>query len=1141
MKLFLIVLTAALCTLKGISQTVTVSAKNLSPAKIIAIVEQQAKYVFFYDEELLRNAPLISITAKQMPVKDFLSLAFKNQPFTWVIQNETVLLSKRSAAPVPADTVRGRLLNREFPVTGATVKVLGTDMSVFSDEKGEFIIPGVKRNARLLITSVQYQTKEVPVNNQEFLLVELDIKTAELEKVEVTVSTGYQYISKERATGSFAHLDNDLVNRRVGSDITGRLEAMVPGLIIRPGSVLTGRQTNISIRGQSTLFARMDPLIIVDDFPFTGDVNTINPNDIESITVLKDAAAASIWGAQSGNGVIVLTTKKGKYNNKVEVSFNMNAAVSERPDQFYHPKMSVSDYIDVEQNAFARGFYTSIENSANKTALTPVVELLIARRDGKLSPEEVKEKIDALRNNDIRNDINRYLYRNQVAQQYFMDIRGGGNAHKYYVSAGYDALRASSTGNSSGRITLNVNNTFQLLKNKLEFNTALYYSEMPEQQNAIGLTTMNLSSAEPVYPYAAMKDSDGKPAVLNHYYRPAFVQSAMANGLLDWTYRPLEEMNARDLTLRTMEYRVNAGLKYKVFPWLNVQALYQLARGISNRKNRQPLESWTVRDMINRFTVVTPTGLVRNIPLGDILDETNGQSTTHFARAQINIDKLFSADHRITGVAGAEVRDANSEGASTRTYGYDDELGLGQVVDYVSFFTSYVNPASRNNKIQAINSFTGTTDRFISYYVNTAYTYKDKYVFSASARSDKSNLFGVRTNQKTVPLYSLGVGWDIHKEDFYSLSALPYLKLRATYGYNGNIDRTLSAYTTARYINSTGVLIPYAMITNPPQPSLRWEKNRVINFGVDFRLKNDRISGSIEYYLKKGIDLIGNSPLAPQTGISLYKGNSANIKGKGWDIVINTKNIEGDFSWQTQFMFSYSSDKVAKYLAGGTVNASSYLTADISLIPVEGKPIYGVYSYRWAGLDPETGDPMGMLDGKASKEYSALTSVPSIDSLVFHGSARPTIFGALRNTISYKRFSVSANISYKMGYYFRRPSVSLNSVLRGGYGHADYALRWQKPGDELKTIVPSMPGAVNTRREEFYLRSEALVEKGDHIRLQDIRVSYELPKLKQAEIYIYASNLGILWKSYKGSQDPEYMEVVLPPMKTIAIGFRTSL
>jgi hypothetical protein len=136
---------------------------------------------------------------------------------------------------------------------------------------------------------------------------------------------------------------------------------------------------------------------------------------------------------------------------------------------------------------------------------------------------------------------------------------------------------------------------------------------------------------------------------------------------------------------------------------------------------------------------------------------------------------------------------------------------------------------------------------------------------------------------------------------------------------------------------------------------------------------------------------------------------------------------------------------------------------------------------------------------------------------------------------------VSANISYKMGYYFRRPSVSLNSVLRGGYGHADYALRWQKPGDELKTIVPSMPEAVNTRREEFYLRSEALVEKGDHIRLQDIRVSYELPHLKNAEIYIYASNLGILGKSYKGRQDPEYMDVTLPPMKTIAVGFRTSL
>ncbi len=325
----------------------------------------------------------------------------------------------------------------------------------------------------------------------------------------------------------------------------------------------------------------------------------------------------------------------------MEVSFNMNAAVSERPDQFYHPKMSVSDYIDVEQKCFcARILHKHREQRQQNCFNTGGGIVDCSAVTESLSPEEVKEKIDALRNNDIRNDINRYLYRNQVAQQYFIDIRRR-NAHKYYVSAGYDALRASSTGNSSGRLTLNVNNTFLLLKNKLEFNTALYYSEMPEQQNAIGLTTMNLSSAEPVYPYATMKDSDGKPAVLNHYYRPAFVQSAMANGLLDWTYRPLDEMNARDLTLRTTEYRVNAGLKYKIFPWLNMQVLYQLARGISNRRNRQLQESWTVRDMINRFTVVTPTGLVRNIPLGDILDETHGQSTTHFARAQVNIDKQF--------------------------------------------------------------------------------------------------------------------------------------------------------------------------------------------------------------------------------------------------------------------------------------------------------------------------------------------------------------------------------------------------------------------------------------------------------------------------------------------------------------------
>ncbi|HTM97568.1 MAG TPA: hypothetical protein VL088_02440, partial [Pedobacter sp.] len=353
--------------------------------------------------------------------------------------------------------------------------------------------------------------------------------------------------------------------------------------------------------------------------------------------------------------------------------------------------------------------------------------------------------------------------------------------------------------------------------------------------------------------------------------------------------------------------------------------------------------------------------------------------------------------------------------------------------------------------------------------------------------------------------------------------------------------------TTARYTGpAVSTNLPFAMILNPPNPSLRWERVRVINGGIDFASTGNRISGSVEYYYKNGFDLIGEAPYAPATGISSFKGNTANTAGKGIDFTVNTINIKGSFSWQTTALFSFINDKVSKYLLKSPT--ISYQ------VPVVGKPIQAVYAFPWAGLDPQNGDPQGYLNGALSKDYGSLLLNANEENMVYMGSLRPRYFGALRNTFSYAGFELSANISYRLGYVFRRNSIRYTSTTSGvidnglSSGNGDYGLRWQKPGDELLTNVPSLSATSTIDRDNFYANSAALVEKADHIRFEDVTLSYATKGIKGLKkpfntltIYLNARDLGVLWKKTKTNLDPDYATSAYTPVKTLAAGIKMNL
>lgn len=1052
------------------------------------------------------------------------------------------------------DIASGRVISQtaQTPLQGATISIKGTEHISQTDVNGHFSIAINQDTATLTVTHIGYVTREIVYikGRSDPLLVGLESWNGEMEDVEV-FSTGYQKIPKDRATGSFVTVDNRVLNRRTSTNLIDRLEDVVPGLTFNRNRGSASKPFNI--RGQSGIFSNSAPLIVLDNFPYEGDIDNINPNDVESITVLKDAAAASIWGARAGNGVIVITTKEGKRNQPPQVIFNSNLTVGEKPDLFYLPVMGTADFIEVERMLFDSGYYQTAELSSSKTPLTPVVELLIAARDNLISQAEADFQIEALKDIDIRNDVEKYFYRRSINQQYGLNVSGGGDSHQYYLSAGYDKEERSLVMNDYSRITLNASNSFSFLKDKLDVKSNIFYTNSRESRdqdisfaNDLGLVTGNRATT---YPYLRIADNQGLPLTIIRDYRTGFVSEAEENGLLNWRFSPLEDLYLADDHSNVIDYRINTHMAYEIIPGLSVEVLYQFGQTQSQRNNRRDEESYFTRNLINRYAQPREDGSFEYpIPTGDILDKSFGIANHHNVRGQINY-RLNHRSHDVTALAGYELKDYHTLRNSYRVYGYDNEHVTMGKVDYISLFSQYHYPVIRS-AVPYNNSASDLTDRYISYYANTAYSFRSLYTLSASARLDRSNIFGVKTNQQGVPLWSVGGAWLISGENFYSMVRLPLLKVRATFGYSGNVDKSLSAYTTAQYYSSGLNVIsqPWANVVNPPNPALRWERVKMVNMGIDFSSRKSTVTGSIDFYFKKGIDLIGDMTIPASRGLTSFRGNSANTESRGLDLNVQTRNATGKFGWTSNFIVNYLAEKVTGYELESSTSA--YVSSgDYGEYPLMGKPLYSIYSYRWGGLDGSTGNPQGYLDGEISQDYAKIISSTTPHTLVHHGSARPLLSGAIRNSFSYGGFSLSGNISFRTGYYFRTNGVSYDNVLtgQGYYNGGEYALRWQKSGDELYNNVPSLPSSRNINRDNLYRFSEALIEKGDHIRLQDLRLDYILNKraysslpVRAIQLYAYANNLGIIWKSTTSKLDPDY-PLSMRPLRTISLGFKVNL
>ncbi|MBW7892115.1 MAG: TonB-dependent receptor plug domain-containing protein, partial [Chitinophagaceae bacterium] len=618
----------------GTAQGITLDEKNASLEKVFKAIEKQTGYLFWYNSAVVQNTKKINIQLKNATLEQALQACFEGQPLTYAIVNKTIVVrpkvpEKANETPVlsPID-VKGRVVNDNgVPVDGATVAVKGSNKATSTNSNGEFFLAGVDESAVLVISATNIETTEWKLNGSTQLTITVKVKIEKMEDVTVTVSTGYQTISKDRATGSFEHIDNELLNRRVSTDLLSRLEGIASGVIFnqRRGQ---NNEPAIGIRGRSTIFANADPLIIIDNFPFYGNINNINPNDIESITILKDAAAASIWGARSGNGVIVVTTKAGKFNRALKISVNSNFTFGQKPDLLYDRDFLNSEhFIEAEQFLFYKGFYdAALNNTTSRPIISPVVEILAKVRAGTLSQNEAEAQINAFKTIDYRNDLGEYFYRNAFSQQHSINLAGGSEKTGYYFSAGYDQNLRVLTGHEFDRITITARNIYTPVKG-LEITTGVNYANTKTQQNNNGLGIPG-GGKSAYYPYLQLTDDNGVSLPAPKTYRYDYIDTTGTGILLDWKYRPLDELRFMDNKTFVNDIRLNNAIKYELQPLgLTGEIRYQFQKATSTNRELLSEQTFFTRDMINLYTQATGNSVTRPIPLGDILDLLTSELT----------------------------------------------------------------------------------------------------------------------------------------------------------------------------------------------------------------------------------------------------------------------------------------------------------------------------------------------------------------------------------------------------------------------------------------------------------------------------------------------------------------------------------
>jgi len=1117
---------------------ITIHRRHVYLQWVVDTVTYITGYTIYSPTDKMRYSVLDLDVDNATPLQ-VLTKAFRNRPFLYDTATVDGFFRIR-IHHIDHMPLKGKILDLQgVPLPNSTISVAGTTTMTTSNARGEFELKEIEDNDQLSISGVDLRTTTVYVQGLRYMEIRVQRRALSLPSITVrpAYDNGYQHVATATATGSQYTIPQEALERVISGNIMNKIAWQGSGLLSGPGP---RNPLGWSIRGTNTLNAPSAPLLVVDGFVFPGRPDALNPNDIQSATILKDAAAASIWGTNASNGVMVLGSKTGEYKEDTQRIYTatISTTLREKPNLYYQPRMSSASYLDAERKLFDRGYYDASFYDPSHP-VSPGLQLFNQWRKGILSEIVVNSQVSQLAKHNSFDDLNKYFYQRAIDQQYHLSLTGNGPKEKFYVSGGLDRDATSLVKDMYRRYTLHASYNIRGLDKRVEAGVLFNFSAINQRDN-------NPGNIPVPWPYAQLADASRKPLPVSYKYNDSYLDTAGGGRLMDWRYRPIDELNMADNRNDRYIGTLQGNLTIAIRSNLKLTVLYRFLKGVSSSADHYKEGSFFVRDLVNQFTQINGPDLFHPVPPGDIRIAADTNYTGHNLRTQLNY-RLGPDSNRLTVFAEAELSDLHTTGQTRWAYGLD-EHGNSIPVDFANTYPSFVTQAPLQIPDDG-NPLAGST-RYADAFTNFSYSYHKRTTLYGSYRIDGSNIGSA--NHSQYNLYAAGgfsqqlMGRPEDTSFFKSL-----LKFRTSYGANGNAS-TRTPYLTTQSLGLNPVYrTPQTGIANPPDPTLRWEKTIILNSGFDFSflrnrvVREGRISGSIDGYWKRARDLLGNDTLSMAAGIPVFWGNTAGINGVGLDLVLNTVNFVDTsrrIRLESSLLFSLARDWVSQFRFQPSAPAS-YVSGTYPMI---GKPSTALFSYQSAGPDHATGDPQGYVNGKVSKAYNTLMNDPTA-GMTFNGSYQPTFFGSLFNRISWRQFSLSARFSFEGGFFFRRSSVSYSDIANGiTGGHKDYDKRWQVAGDEKKTTVPSFPATNDQARDAFYQASDVLIVRGDHLRCQDLRFSYLFtPHEKDARKwhfrslwYLYVSNVGILWRSNRYGIDPDastYSDIPAPRAWSVGV------
>ena len=1001
-----------------------------------------------------------------------------------------------------------------------------------------------------------------------------------LEEVTI-VEDGYARLPRKDMVGAFTTVKADDIMMPAYQSIDQMLQGKVAGMSVVNTSARVGSSPKITIRGTSTILGNTSPLWVVDgviqEDPLSIDISAaltsdmkelignqiswLNPQDIDNITVLKDASATAIYGSKASNGVIVITTKKGT-PGRISINYNTNVSARQRPTYELYDYMNSYERIQFSKEAYEAG--VRYQNEPLPQIYT--YEGLMAMFNKRLiSEEQFSSYLQRLET--VNTDWFELLTRNAVSNNHNLSVSGGTDKYTYNASVGYQINNGYEVGNSNDQITtrLSINSN---INEKFSFNAQLNGS-IRNSDGYSGVNpynyAMSTSRAIPAY------NEDGSPAYYSKYY--TYQYNTQLGGHNQYSYNVFNEMENSYSKNQGTSFNASVNISYKILSWLTYQGTASMAVSGNKSESYNGEKTASVEQLYRGFPYGTEKAGSEKynaalMPYGGVLKQANSLSVSYSTSHRLAFSKEFNENHRLNAMLGMEVRSSKGSSEGNTVWGYVPERG--EILVSPTLPENF-KPIGSDVSIgwgalsQLYNSGwskTSTLTNYLSFYATLAYSLKNRYVFNMNVRSDASNRFGQDVNKQFDPTWSFGVSWKMAQEPFM-MEYVPWLdqfNIRATYGIQGNVVNSLSPEMIVRYQGlHTSYNEYYLTISSLPNNLLKWERTKSSNLGLDIALFG--VTMNVEYYNRRSNAII-RQDIAQEYGMESMPLNGGMITNQGVEFTLNFTPIRNkDFAWTIglnagkNWNRSETDDRTAK---ADELTHIDFLNGNTSRPLKQGYPLSAFWSYQFTSLDGKNGYPT--FKHATYDDVDGDGSVDPTSFLVYSGQGEPDFSGGFNTRFRWKGFNLGMDFAVALGASKRLPnpySTFTYGKMPDIYSNLSKELndRWKKPGDEKNTNIPALytsvrdlynlnlPNGLYDNIYSMWAQSDVRVANASFLRCTQISFSYNVPQkackkigLSRISVSANVNNLFVIasddWKGY----DPELGYTIQPRVYSIGLG-----